>query len=75
MRSAQLKPPLFHMHAMSALFHIPQSDPPLLEDGDWYAGCAWRDGVVLIRLGPMRFTNFFRIVSSKILKSAGLRSS
>ena len=27
---AETKPPLFTMHAMSALYHIPQRDPP------WY---------------------------------------
>lgn len=32
---AELKPPHFNMHAMSALFHIPQSDPPKLQSGGW----------------------------------------
>lgn len=32
---AEIKPPLFHMHAMSALFHIPQRDPPTLEATQW----------------------------------------
>ncbi|KJE89802.1 TAO kinase 1 [Capsaspora owczarzaki ATCC 30864] len=32
---AQLKPPHFQMHAMSALFHIPQADPPTLEAPHW----------------------------------------
>lgn len=34
---AETKPPLFHMHGMSALFHIPQQDPPKLKAG----GSAW----------------------------------
>eukprot|EP00127_Corallochytrium_limacisporum_P007491 Clim_evm13s253 gene=Clim_evmTU13s253 len=29
---AEKKPPLFEMHAMSALYHIPQNDPPTLRD-------------------------------------------
>jgi thousand and one amino acid protein kinase len=29
---AERKPPLFHMNAMSALYHIAQSDPPTLKD-------------------------------------------
>ncbi len=32
---AEAKPPLFHMHAMSALFHIPQREPPQLQDAKW----------------------------------------
>ena len=35
---AEIRPPLFKMHAMSALFHIPQSDPPkLAEPHKWSA--------------------------------------
>ena len=33
---AETAPPLFHMHAMSALYHIPQRDAPRLE-GDKYS--------------------------------------
>ncbi len=29
--SAERKPPLFHMNAMSALYHIAQNDPPRLQ--------------------------------------------
>jgi len=29
---AETKPPLFHMHGMSALFHIPQQAPPTLKE-------------------------------------------
>jgi len=32
---AERKPPLFNMNAMSALYHIAQSDPPRLNDGCW----------------------------------------
>ena len=28
--SAERKPPLFNMNAMSALYHIAQNDPPML---------------------------------------------
>eukprot|EP00800_Vazella_pourtalesii_P020796 TRINITY_DN750_c0_g1_i1.p1 TRINITY_DN750_c0_g1~~TRINITY_DN750_c0_g1_i1.p1 ORF type:complete len:925 (-),score=255.72 TRINITY_DN750_c0_g1_i1:272-2836(-) len=31
---AERKPPLFHMHAMSALYHIPQKPPPFLSKAD-----------------------------------------
>ncbi|KAI6653505.1 Serine/threonine-protein kinase TAO1-like isoform X1 [Oopsacas minuta] len=31
---AERKPPLFHMHAMSALYHIPQKPPPFLSNAD-----------------------------------------
>lgn len=31
---AERKPPLFHMNAMSALYHIAQSDPPTLKERD-----------------------------------------
>ena len=34
---AERKPPLFHMNAMSALYHIAQRDSPTLKDTDhWY---------------------------------------
>lgn len=33
---AELKPPLFNMNAMSALYHIAQNDPPKLSTEDWY---------------------------------------
>lgn len=34
--SAERKPPLFHMNAMSALYHIAQNDPPrLLRPENW----------------------------------------
>lgn len=32
---AERTPPLFHIHAMSALYHIPQRDPPRLDGGKW----------------------------------------
>jgi thousand and one amino acid protein kinase len=32
---AETKPPLFSMHAMSALYHIPQRDPPTLQAPTW----------------------------------------
>eukprot|EP01137_Pigoraptor_chileana_P005680 Opistho-2@2916 len=32
---AELKPPHFKLHAMSALFHIPQSDAPQLQSHEW----------------------------------------
>ena len=36
---AERKPPLFHMNAMSALYHIAQIDPPrLAHPGDWSSG-------------------------------------
>lgn len=31
---AERKPPLFHMNAMSALYHIAQSEPPSLKERD-----------------------------------------
>lgn len=34
---AETKPPLFSMHAMSALYHIPQRDPPTLQAPTWTA--------------------------------------
>lgn len=35
---AERKPPLFHMNAMSALYHIAQRDSPTLKDKEhWYA--------------------------------------
>ena len=34
---AERKPPLFHMNAMSALYHIAQRDSPTLKDNEhWY---------------------------------------
>ena len=34
--TAERKPPLFHMNAMSALYHIAQNDPPrLLRPENW----------------------------------------
>jgi len=34
---AERKPPLFHMNAMSALYHIAQRDSPTLKDQErWY---------------------------------------
>ena len=33
--SAERKPPLFNMNAMSALYHIAQNDSPALSGGDW----------------------------------------
>lgn len=33
--SAERKPPLFNMNAMSALYHIAQNDPPTLSGGEW----------------------------------------
>lgn len=34
---AERKPPLFHMNAMSALYHIAQRDSPSLKDKEhWY---------------------------------------
>lgn len=33
--SAERKPPLFNMNAMSALYHIAQNDSPSLSGGDW----------------------------------------
>ena len=32
---AERKPPLFNMHAMSALYHIAQNDSPTLAGGEW----------------------------------------
>ncbi|XP_065511397.1 serine/threonine-protein kinase TAO2 [Caloenas nicobarica] len=32
---AERKPPLFHLNAMSALYHIAQSDPPRLQGPNW----------------------------------------
>jgi thousand and one amino acid protein kinase len=32
---ANTQPPLFNMNAMSALYHIPQRDPPKLEGAEW----------------------------------------
>lgn len=34
---AEGKPPLFNMHAMAALYHIPQNDPPMLAESHWSA--------------------------------------
>lgn len=34
---ATTTPPLFNMNAMSALYHIPQRDPPRLEGNEWSA--------------------------------------
>ena len=31
---AETRPPLFHMNAMSALYHIAQSDPPSFKEED-----------------------------------------
>ena len=41
--SAERKPPLFNMNAMSALYHIAQNDPPTLTIGEWYVNrsCDW----------------------------------
>ena len=37
---AERKPPLFHMNAMSALYHIAQRDSPTLKDKEhWYVYC------------------------------------
>lgn len=34
---AERKPPLFHMNAMAAMYHIAQKDPPTLkEPHQWY---------------------------------------
>ena len=33
--SAERKPPLFNMNAMSALYHIAQNDSPSLSGGKW----------------------------------------
>lgn len=33
--SAERKPPLFNMNAMSALYHIAQNDSPTLAGGEW----------------------------------------
>ena len=33
--SAERKPPLFNMNAMSALYHIAQNDSPALSTGNW----------------------------------------
>ena len=33
--SAERKPPLFNMNAMSALYHIAQNDPPTLSSSNW----------------------------------------
>ena len=33
--TAERKPPLFNMNAMSALYHIAQNDSPSLSGGDW----------------------------------------
>ena len=33
--TAERKPPLFNMNAMSALYHIAQNDSPGLSGGDW----------------------------------------
>lgn len=33
--TAERKPPLFNMNAMSALYHIAQNDPPALAGGEW----------------------------------------
>ncbi len=33
--SAERKPPLFNMNAMSALYHIAQNDSPSLSGGEW----------------------------------------
>eukprot|EP00041_Stephanoeca_diplocostata_P010595 m.168775 g.168775 ORF g.168775 m.168775 type:complete len:441 (-) comp18221_c0_seq3:1165-2487(-) len=32
---AERKPPLFELNAMTALYHIPQKDPPKLKGGHW----------------------------------------
>ena len=35
--TAERKPPLFHMNAMAAMYHIAQKDPPTLkEPNHWY---------------------------------------
>lgn len=34
MATAERKPPLFHMNAMSALYHIAENDPPKLKQAD-----------------------------------------
>ena len=33
--TAERKPPLFNMNAMSALYHIAQNDSPSLSGGEW----------------------------------------
>jgi len=33
--TAERRPPLFNMNAMSALYHIAQNDSPSLTAGDW----------------------------------------
>lgn len=33
--TAERKPPLFNMNAMSALYHIAQNDSPTLAGGEW----------------------------------------
>lgn len=33
--SAERKPPLFNMNAMSALYHIAQNDSPTLQSNEW----------------------------------------
>ena len=39
---AERKPPLFNMNAMSALYHIAQNDPPVLDDPEVEEGLARR---------------------------------
>ena len=34
-KTAERRPPLFNMNAMSALYHIAQNDSPSLTAGDW----------------------------------------
>ena len=35
--SAERKPPLFHMNAMAAMYHIAQKDPPTIQEPqNWY---------------------------------------
>ena len=36
---AERKPPLFHMNAMSALYHIAQRDSPTLKDKEHWCVC------------------------------------
>lgn len=35
--SAERKPPLFNMNAMSALYHIAQNESPTLQSSEWWA--------------------------------------
>eukprot|EP00051_Salpingoeca_urceolata_P029112 m.488940 g.488940 ORF g.488940 m.488940 type:complete len:869 (-) comp26260_c0_seq1:110-2716(-) len=80
---AQRKPPLFEMQAMSALYHIPQSEPPTLADpaawsvkfGEFVADCLVMDPDKRPTSAALLEHEFLRIPRKpKVLQSLAARA-